>query len=115
MAIIDTQSSDVRSAFTQAVNGGKAAARRTEANSETNADKTSAPSSSERITLDTVTLSEGGHKIVNLGRGLDLGKELKDAPVDKDFTETLKQSTDDVFRITQLFTQTVKAAFSWLR
>jgi len=115
MAIIDTQSSDVRSAFTQAVNAGKAVAPRPEDKPETNADKTSTQASSPRAQYDTVTLSDGGQKIVNLGRAQDLGAELKNAPVDENFADTLKNSTDDVFRITQLFTQTVKSAFSWFR
>lgn len=111
MAVIDTQGSDVRSAFTQAVNGGKTAAPRPEVKSETGESN----ASPDRTKLDTVTLSEGGQKIVNLGRGLDLGKEITNAPVDENFAETLEKSTDDVFRITQLFTQTIKSAFNWLR
>ncbi len=60
---------------------------------------------------DTVTLSEGGHKIVNLARGLELAAEIRAAPVDKDFIAKLLKAQEDLFRITRLFGETIKAAF----
>lgn len=64
-----------------------------------------------RTVRDTVTLSDGGHKIVNLARGRELAGEIRAAPVDKDFAAKLMQALADIFRITRLFTETIKAAF----
>ncbi|MBF0248365.1 MAG: hypothetical protein HQL36_09895 [Alphaproteobacteria bacterium] len=65
-----------------------------------------------RIVQDTVTLSEGGEKVVNLNRGNELAAELKRAPVDANFAATLKSAMEDVMRIGQLFTQTVRTLFN---
>jgi|GEM_PF-2017374 len=112
MATIEAQLSSVRDAFVQAANAAKPAPARAPASND-------APSKNDagadRTVHDTVTLSEGGEKIVNLSRGQDLAQQLKEAPVDKAFTDNLKQGTDDVFRITRLFSETIKSAFSWLR
>ncbi|HEY9080877.1 hypothetical protein [Magnetovibrio sp.] len=112
MATIEAQPSSVREAFNQAVNAGKPASSRA-SSSDDRAAKTDADTG--RSVHDTVTLSAGGQKIVNLNRGQDLAQELKNAPVDQSFAETLRQATQDVFRITRLFTETVKSAFTWRR
>ena len=60
---------------------------------------------------DTVTLSGSGQKIVNLARGLELAEQARTAPVDEDFAANLFKAQEDIFRITRLFTETIKAAF----
>ena len=63
---------------------------------------------------DTVTLSEGGQKIVNLGRGQELADQVRSAPTDETFSATLRKATQDVFRISRLFGETLRASFnSW--
>ena len=69
------------------------------------------PVPAERTVRDTVTLSVGGHKIVNLARGLELAGEIRAAPVDKDFYANLLKAQEDIFRINLLFTETIKALF----
>ena len=64
-----------------------------------------------RTVRDTVTLSDGGHKIVNLARGQELAEEIRAAPVDKDFAAILFKAQEDIFRIARLFAETLKAAF----
>jgi len=112
MATIEAQQNSVRDVFNQAVNAGKPAPARA---APPNDSVTKDDSTSGRTVNDTVTLSESGQKVVNLSRGQDLAQELKNAPVDQSFAEALKQATADVFRITQLFTETIKSAFSWRR
>jgi hypothetical protein len=65
----------------------------------------------QRTVRDTITLSEGGQKIVNLERGNELSNEFRTAPVEKDFAETLRAAFEDIFRVSRLFTETFKAAF----
>lgn len=104
MNVTDTPSPSIREIFTKAVNGGKSAA----------SDKQSTSDASEsvpRTHQDTVTLSQGGQDIVNLGRGLDLAKEIRSAPVDENFAEKLEAATKDVFRISNLFAEVIKTAF----
>ncbi|MCH7936241.1 MAG: hypothetical protein IH994_04005 [Proteobacteria bacterium] len=72
---------------------------------------TGEPALAERTVGDTVTLSEGGQKIVNLARGRELAEEIRTAPLDKDFVAKLLKAQEDIFRITRLFTETFKAAF----
>ncbi len=72
---------------------------------------TGGPALAERTVGDTVTLSEGGQKIVNLARGQELAEEIRAAPVDKNFVANLFKAQEDIFRITRLFTETFKAAF----
>ena len=60
------------------------------------------PGRAQRTVLDTVTLSEGGHKIVNLERGRALAREIRAAPVDEDFAANLLKAREDVSRITRL-------------
>jgi hypothetical protein len=69
------------------------------------------PARDERTFRDTVKLSEGGQKIVNLARGQELAKEIRTAPLDKDFSANLFKAREDIIRITRLFTETFKAAF----
>ena len=69
------------------------------------------PAPAERTVRDTVTLSEGGQKIINLARGREVAKEIRAAPVDKDFAANLLKALEDIFRITRLFTETIKMAF----
>lgn len=69
------------------------------------------PSADPRAKRDTVSLSDGANKIVNLNRAQELGNELKNgAP--EDFSKNLKQASKDVFRITTLFNETVQALFA---
>jgi len=116
MATIEAQHNSVRDVFNRAVNAGKPAPAGAAPSNDSVAKDDSA---SERTVNDTVTLSEGGQKVVNLGRGRDLAQEFKNAPPsthgDPSFAEALKQATADVFRITQLFTETIKSAFNWRR
>ncbi|MCR4377925.1 MAG: hypothetical protein NUV50_07515 [Rhodospirillales bacterium] len=63
---------------------------------------------------DTVTLSEGGQKIVNLGRGQELADQVRTAPADETFGATLRKASEDIFRIARLFGETLRASFnSW--
>ena len=73
------------------------------------------PAPADRTIHDTVTLSEGGHKIVNLARGGELAKQIRTAPVDKDFAANLLKAQEDIFRINLLFSETIKALFLELR
>ncbi len=68
-----------------------------------------------RTVGDTVTLTEGGQKIVNLARGGELAKQIRAAPVDKDFAANLLKAQEDIFRINLLFSETIKALFLELR
>lgn len=72
---------------------------------------TGEPAFGGRTVGDTVTLTEGGQKIVNLARGQELAEEIRAAPVDKNFLSKLFKAQEDIFRITRLFTETIKAAF----
>jgi len=65
-----------------------------------------------RAARDTVTLSEGANKIVNLNRAQELGNELKNAPAGEDFAKNLAQASTDVMRITTLFNETMKSLFA---
>ena len=107
---LDEQTSSVRTAFRDA------AARRVDESDKpsasSKADATKAPTALDRTLQDTVELSAGAEKIVNLNRGAQLAESVKDAPVVKDFAITLRQATEDVFRITKLFGQTVRALFN---
>ncbi|OEJ64681.1 hypothetical protein [Magnetovibrio blakemorei] len=113
MTIVDTQFSGVRDAFEKA-SSGYGYGVKSSARSDSSVKSTPEATQHDAI-HDTVSLSAGGEKIVNLNRGQELSQQIKNAPVDKDFAENLRKSTEDVFRITKLFTQTVKSAFSWLR
>lgn len=63
---------------------------------------------------DTVSLSEEGQKIVNLARGEELANAIRNAPKDsdKDFAATLREAGRDIFRITRLFGETIRASFN---
>ena len=74
-----------------------------------------APAPTGRAVHDTVTLSEGGHKIVNLARGQELAREIRAAPVDENFFANLLKAQEDINRITHLFGETLKAAFQQSR
>ena len=76
---------------------------------------TRADTGSNRTVQDTVTLSEDAQKVVNLNRGQSLADELRSAPVDANFAKNLETATQDVFRISELFNKTVRAAFSLWR
>ncbi len=67
----------------------------------------------ERLRQDTVSLSEGGQKIVNLNRGRDLSAEIKTAAIDESFADKLWKATQDVFRVNQVFQQSSRALFGW--
>ena len=64
---------------------------------------------------DTVTLSEGGQKIVNLGRSQELAAQVRNAPADENFNTTLRKASEDIFRISRLFGETIRAAFNFWR
>lgn len=66
-----------------------------------------------RAIHDTVSLSAGGEKVVNLKRGAELGNEIGNAAIDKNFADKLSQATDDVFRINRLFRQTIRSLFAF--
>ena len=74
-----------------------------------------APAPTGRAVHDTVTLSEGGHKIVNLARGQELTREIRAAPVDENFFANLLKAQEAIFRINCLFSETIKAAFQQSR
>lgn len=59
-------------------------------------------------TRDTVNLS-GGHDIVNLARGTELADQMRNAPVDETYASDLFNAGQDVFRISRLFNETLKA------
>ena len=67
---------------------------------------------SQRIARDTITLSEGGQKFVNLERGNELSEEFRNSPVENDVAKILSSALDDIFRVIRLFTETIKTAFS---
>jgi len=110
MTTLDVQQNSARAAFEQAASYG----RRVESAPSTTTENTpkDAAETSQRTVQDTVSLSEGGQKIVNLNRGQDLSASLKDAPTDATFTDQLQKATEDVFRIMKLFSQTVRSAFN---
>lgn len=64
-----------------------------------------------RAVHDTVELSDGGHKIVNLARGQELARQVRAAPIDDDFFANLRKAQEDIRRIIHLFGETIKAAF----
>ena len=118
MTAIDTQFSGAQDAFEKASRGygfGVGAGSRSSSTTPSPSSEATPEASPHDAVQDTVSLSAGGQKIVNLNRSQELAQQLKNAPIDKDFAETLKQSSADVLRITQLFTETIKSAFSWLR
>lgn len=102
MTAIEVQESTVKTAFRNAAKGH---APTPDADQKATAE--------DRTVHDTVQLSEGGQKIVNLARGADLARDIKGAPVDETFADNLKHATDDVFRITHLFNQTVRSLFGF--
>ncbi|MCW8915534.1 MAG: hypothetical protein OQK24_06735 [Magnetovibrio sp.] len=118
MASIDTQASaqayTARDAFNQAA-GRSAASVSVTDNADQSTSKDDPSSAQGRVVNDTVTLSEGGSKVVNLARGESLAEDLRNAPVDEDYAQKLEQATDDVFRISELFNKTVRAAFNLWR
>lgn len=91
-------------AQTAAGAGGEAAPARDKTGTKTG-DKTG----------DTVTLSNDGHKLVNLGRGKDLAQDIRNAPVDASFADKLKSASADISRITRLFSETVRSIFKFWR
>ena len=69
------------------------------------------PPPSGRAVHDTVELSEGGQKIINLARGREVAAEIRAAPLDKDFAANLLKAQEDILRISRLFGETIKNAF----
>lgn len=65
----------------------------------------------QRTIRDTVTLSNGGQKIVNLARGTELANEFRNALVDTDYGGKLAKAFEDIARVARLFTETFKSAF----
>ena len=68
-----------------------------------------------RTGFDTVTLSEGGQKIINLARGNELADDIRSRPVDENFARKLFEAMQDIFRITRLFSENIKTAFQLRR
>jgi len=68
---------------------------------------------SGRLREDTVSLSAGGEKIVNLNRGATLEAEIKSAAVDETFADKLRRAVEDVFRVNAIFRQSSRALFGW--
>lgn len=64
---------------------------------------------------DTVTLSDGAQKVVNLQRGAKLAEEAKSRTVDQDFARFLGDSMADIKRITKLFNGTFMSFFKQIR
>ena len=85
------------------------------------ADKVTAPVDTKlatpagRFIHDTVEISDSANTIINLARDDELGAELRSKsrePVDENFASDLKKALQDIFRITRLFKETIKAAFN---
>lgn len=111
MSMIDIQNYDVASTLRDAA---KSRADAFDSNRASKKDVNQDTASAQGRTVhDTVSLSENGQKIVNLDRAASLAETIKSAPIDKDFATTLKQATDDMFRIGKLFSQTIRGLFSW--
>jgi|GEM_PF-6919350 len=69
----------------------------------------------ERAIRDTVDLSGEGQKIVNLNRVDELGDDIRNASVDISFADRLREASEDILRINELFRQTVRSVFEWWR
>ena len=70
---------------------------------------------SDRTIHDRVDLSGTGGEMINLARGQELSREIRSKSVDEDFAATLRKAMEDIFRITRLFAETIKAAFKrWI-
>ena len=55
---------------------------------------------------DTIDLSEGGQKVINLARATELGAKLPDADTTPtEFSVALKRACEDIERITRLFSE----------
>ncbi|MBT7248287.1 MAG: hypothetical protein HN877_03590 [Rhodospirillaceae bacterium] len=68
-------------------------------------DAPSAPSA-DRVSRDTLELSEQGQKIVNLARANELAAALPNAGTDRQaFDAALKRGEEDIRRITDIFAQ----------
>lgn len=74
-------------------------------------ENTDAVDHGDRTSFDTVALSEGGQKILNLARGNDLADEIRSMPVDENFARNLFKAMQDIFRITRRFSETITAIF----
>lgn len=106
MTTIDPQAPSIRDIFNRAANAGKVEPKKAELSSRSVQDPAS------RSVQDTVTLSDGGHEIVNLARGFELAKEFKSAPVDENYAQNLKQASADISRVSTLFSEVMKSAFA---
>ena len=59
-----------------------------------------------RADRDTIDLSEGGQKVINLARATELGAKLPDADTNPtEFSVALKRACEDIERITRLFSE----------
>lgn len=85
--------------------------RRDTADAGSGASSLATAPTSERERRDTITLSEGGHKIVNLNRAKELGDELR-AEKDPDaFRDKLRRALEDIRRIGRLFHEVASSLF----
>ena len=64
----------------------------------------------DRTIHDTVSLSSGGDSVLNVARGLDLAKEIRQNGGGIQ-AKDLNLAVDDVFRITRQFSEVLKAGF----
>lgn len=97
---------EIRNYFTELLS-----AYRPPANPALKSAAAAAPPPSGRAVHDTVELSEGGQKIINLARGREVAAEIRAAPLDKDFAANLLKAQEDILRISRLFGATIKNAF----
>ena len=59
-----------------------------------------------RAERDTIDLSEGGQKVINLARATELGAKLPDADTNPaGFSAALKRAYEDIKRIIKLFSE----------
>ncbi len=69
------------------------------------------PASADRTVHDRVDLSGAGQGMVNLARGQELASEIRSKPIDESFVADLRKAMEDIFRITRLFTESIRASF----
>ena len=69
-------------------------------------DYTSSLGDKRRAGRDTIDLSEGGQKVINLARATELGAKLPDVDTNPtEFSAALKRAYEDIERITRLFSE----------
>ncbi len=61
-----------------------------------------------------VTISASGEEFINLSRGRELAKDLRNAE-NEELADTLKKAMEDIFRITKAFFKTLKKGFEVMK